>query len=94
MSAALGPESIIGTEAEVVARIYQGHLAQYLVRSRGELWSARYNDTLQPGEKVNVADLIGNNLIVKPENSAVSHEQLSTEGENKDRSRFGRKWCH
>lgn len=94
ISAGLGPESVIGTEAEVVSRLSPGHLGQYLVRTRGELWSACCTDTLQPGEKVNVADLRGINLIVKPESKAVSNGETSTVEERKNCSRVNKWRCH
>jgi len=35
-----GVDSLIGIEAEVLSKLSPGHRAQYLVRSRGELWTA------------------------------------------------------
>lgn len=61
----IGAESLLGTEAEVVLRSSAGHIAQYLVRSQGELWSARSADTLQDGETVRVTAVNGISLIVE-----------------------------
>src|SRR3990172_1807457 len=49
-----GFQSLIGTEATVVSK--QEHSAKYLIRAKsaGELWSAYSQDTLQPGELVNI----------------------------------------
>jgi len=85
-----GPDSLIGTEAEVVSKVSLGHLAQYLVRTRGELWSACCSDVLQSGETVNITDLNGINLIVKPGNISSDHHQSSGINEGETR---GREWC-
>ncbi len=60
-----GAESLIGTKAEVVSRLGSVDHAQYLVRSRGELWSASSPDTLHPGETVSIAAMEGITLIIK-----------------------------
>lgn len=93
ISAELGPESVIGTEAEVVSILSPRHPAQYLVRAKGELWSARCTDTLQPGEKVNVADLSGINLIVKPESKAISNSKIWAAEERNNCSRINKWHC-
>ncbi len=60
-----GAESLLGSEAEVVSRSSAGHIAQYLVRSQGELWSARSAYSLQAGETVRVAAVNGASLVVE-----------------------------
>lgn len=60
-----GAESLIGAEAEVISRLKPGDHAQYLVRSQGELWSARSPNVLHPGETVNIGAVDGITLIVK-----------------------------
>lgn len=60
-----GFQSLIGTKAEVVSRLTPGHLARYLVRSHGELWSAYTRDTLQPGEEVNIVGVRGVGIVVE-----------------------------
>ena len=58
-------ESLIGAEAKVVSRLKPGDHAQYLVRSQGELWSAKSPNVLHPGETVNIGAIDGITLIVK-----------------------------
>lgn len=60
-----GAESLIGAEAEVISRLKPGDHAQYLVRSQGELWSARSPNVLHLGETVNIGAVDGITLIVK-----------------------------
>lgn len=60
-----GAESLIGAEAEVVSRLKPGDHAQYLVRSQGELWSAKSPNVLHPGETVSIGAIDGITLIVK-----------------------------
>lgn len=60
-----GTESLIGAEAEVISRLKPGDHAQYLVRSQGELWSARSPNVLHPGETVNIEAVDGITLMVK-----------------------------
>lgn len=60
----IGVESLVGARAEVVSRLPEGQGAQYLVRSQGELWSARSNDALQPGDTVNIVAMRGISLVV------------------------------
>lgn len=60
-----GFHSLIGTEAEVVSQLEPGGAAQYLVRTNGELWSARSTEVLRPKEKVNIAALDGLRLVVE-----------------------------
>ncbi len=59
-----GAESLIGTTAEVVSRREPGGEARYLVRSRGELWSATSSDSLEPGDTVAITALNGIRLVV------------------------------
>ena len=63
-----GVESLIGSEAEVVSGMPEGPGAQYLVRSQGELWTARSADALQPGETVCIAGMRGIILVVERRN--------------------------
>jgi membrane protein implicated in regulation of membrane protease activity len=59
-----GPETLVGAEAEVVRRC--DPLGQ--VRLRGELWRARCDGPLEPGEVVRVAGIEGLTLLVEPAN--------------------------
>ncbi len=61
-----GFQSLIGTEAEVVSKSETGRSAKYLIRARGELWSASSRDTLQPGEPVNIVAVKGISVVVEP----------------------------
>ncbi len=63
-----GFRSLIGTEAEVVSKLASTRSAQYLVRSQGELWSAYSDDTLQPGEQVNIVAIKGIGMVIEPAN--------------------------
>ncbi len=56
---------MVGTTAKVVSRFGINHNSKYLVRAGGELWTARSDTKLQPGEHVNVAAVEGISLIVK-----------------------------
>ena len=57
-----GIEGVIGKEAKVVSKVGRLNEAQYLVKIRGELWSANSTDDLKPGDKVKV--LSANELIL------------------------------
>ena len=70
-----GPESLIGTKAEVVSQREPGNEGRYLVRSRGELWSATSSDSLKPGDTVAIAAVVGIRLTV-----ALSDPDSITEG--------------
>ena len=60
-----GFQSLVGTRAEVVARLASGDSAQYLVRSHGELWSAYSRDTFQPGEPINITAVKGIGVVIE-----------------------------
>jgi membrane protein implicated in regulation of membrane protease activity len=60
----IGVESLVSTDAEVISKINPGHRAQYLVRSQGELWSARCPNVLEIGEIVRIAAVDGISLLV------------------------------
>ena len=62
-----GAESLIGTQAQVVSKLAEPGPAQYLVRSRGELWSASSPAALQPGNQVRIAAVEGIRLVVAPD---------------------------
>jgi membrane protein implicated in regulation of membrane protease activity len=61
-----GFQSLIGTEAEVVSKSTPDDSAKYLIRARGELWSAYSRDALQPGEPVNIVAVKGIGVVVEP----------------------------
>ncbi len=62
---AIGAESLVGGEAEVVSKLNAEAHAQYLVRAGGELWSAFSPEPLQPGETVRITTLDGVRLTVE-----------------------------
>ena len=61
---ATGREGLIGATGEVVSKLGPADLAHYLIRSKGELWSAKSRDTLQTGEMVSVTAVEGIRLVV------------------------------
>ena len=65
-----GAESLIGINAEVVSRL--GPNNKYLVQSGGELWTAHSANSLQPGERVNIAAVDGIRLVVVTGNIGVT----------------------
>ncbi len=69
-----GGESLIGAEAEVVSRLSPGDHAQYLVRCRGELWTALCPDAVQPGDTVSISALDGIRLVVERRSSDSHHD--------------------
>jgi len=60
-----GAESMVGISVEVVSRLGINNHTKYLVRAGGELWTARSDIKLQPGEYVNVTAVEGISLVVK-----------------------------
>lgn len=61
----VGVEGLIGAEAEVISQSGIGNPSKYLVRSRGELWTARSNYPLQIGEKVSISMQEGVRLFIE-----------------------------
>jgi membrane-bound ClpP family serine protease len=49
-----GTDGVIGKEARVVSELGPTNDAKYLVKVRGELWSANSDDALKPGDKVKI----------------------------------------
>ena len=49
-----GVEDLIGAEARVVSELEPHDEATYLVKIRGELWSANSDDKLKPGDKMKI----------------------------------------
>ena len=89
-----GALSLIGSEAEVVSKMSPGHSAQYVVRSGGELWTARCADVLQPRETVSIAAIRGIGLVVERGNNGSHPEQLSDVGTNLARAKADERYCH
>ena len=89
-----GVQSLIGAEATVVARLSPGYRAQYLVRSGGEMWSARCTDVLQPGETVKITALDRINLVIELRNKS-SHPGQSSDVESKQPgAKTSERHCH
>lgn len=89
-----GAESLPGTEAEVVSKLSPGHGAQYLVRSQGELWSARSADVLELGETVRIAALRGISLVVERRNNGSHPDQPSNPETKQAGAKVNERHCH
>jgi membrane protein implicated in regulation of membrane protease activity len=59
-----GVEGLIGSEARVVSKLGPHNEAQYMVRVRGELWSANSRNDLKPDETVKILSVNGLTLVV------------------------------
>jgi membrane protein implicated in regulation of membrane protease activity len=81
-----GFHSLIGTKAAVVSRLSPTGKTQYLVRTGGELWTARCLDVLQPGEMVNISAVDGIKLMVERSNSNAT--------QTKERAGANERSCH
>ncbi len=75
---ATGAESLVGTSAEVISRLSPNNTTKYMVKVGGELWTARSDNRLQPGEKVNVTSVDGIRLVVARANIGVTKIKGST----------------
>ncbi len=71
-------EDAVGGTGEVVSRLERGRSTQWLVRHRGELWTASSRDDLAITEQVKVISLDGIKLVVERINPY--QDQISTEG--------------
>jgi membrane protein implicated in regulation of membrane protease activity len=59
-----GLEGLTGAEVRVVSKLGPQDEAQYMVKVRGELWSANSRDDLSPGEVVKILSVNGLTLLV------------------------------
>ena len=73
-----GAESLVGTSAEVVSRFNPNNTTKYMVKAGSELWTARSDNSLQPGEQVNIVAVDGIRLVVTPGNIGVTKIKGST----------------
>jgi membrane protein implicated in regulation of membrane protease activity len=89
-----GALRLIGSEADVVSRLSPGHSAQYVVRSGGEMWTARCADVLQPRETVSIAAIRGIGLVVERRNNGSNTEQLSDVETKVARAKAAERHCH
>ena len=72
----VGAESLPGTYAEVVSKLGPDRSTRYLVRSGGELWTARCKEVLKPGENVNITTLNGIILEVQRVDAVASDQYI------------------
>ena len=84
---ATGAESLVGVSAEVVSRLSPNNYSKYLVRAGRELWTAHSDNSLQPGDKVNVTSVDGIRLVVAPGNIGVTKIKGNT-------GRHNERHCH
>ncbi len=61
-----GAEGLLGIIAEVVSKSGTLGYTKYMVRARGELWTASSAVSLQPGEMVSVMAVDGLKLVIEP----------------------------
>ncbi len=80
-----GSEGLIGATAEVVSKLNPGNLAQYLVRSQGELWSASSPDVLGTGEMVSIAAVDGIRLVVRRNSDFVTTKRTVRKADERHR---------
>ena len=59
-----GDEALPGTAAVVVSKLKPGVDPQYVVKVRGELWNAKAQDDLKPGDSVKIVSAEGLLLTV------------------------------
>jgi len=62
----VGLEGLIGSTGKVVRDISSIARHEYLIRSRGELWTARCDATLGIGQPVTITRQNGVGVIIKP----------------------------
>ncbi len=86
-----GFRSLVGAQAEVLSKSVIGRSAKYLVRAQGEgeLWSAYSEDTLKPGDLVNIVALKGIGVVV--ERAVNGHDEI---GDRKTGAKNNERHCH
>jgi membrane protein implicated in regulation of membrane protease activity len=77
-----GREGMIGREAEVISVFETDGKTTYTVFLEGELWTARSDNGVQPGDKVVVTAIEGSRPVIEPKNSGATGENLETQGGN------------
>lgn len=81
----VGVEGLAGAGGEVVGIRRKGKNGRYLVRSRGELWSARCAEDLAVGERVRVRALDGVGVRVEPDDRFVALREGECAGRRRTR---------
>ena len=89
-----GALKLIGSEAEVVSKLSPGHSAQYVVRSGGEMWTARCADVLQTRETVSIAAIHGISLVVERSSNSSHPEHVSDVETKQARAKADKRHCH
>ena len=89
-----GFQSLIGTEAEVVSKRALTHSARYLVRARGELWSAYSTDALDIGEQVNIVAVRGIGVVVERAEPGSRPGEIGTTEAIASEAKDNRRHCH
>lgn len=67
-------EGLAGSQAIVVSKLSPADRAQYMVKVRGELWSANSNDELKADEMVKILAVKGLTLVVGKINDQLSSQ--------------------
>ncbi len=89
-----GFQSLIGTEAEVVSKLETIHSAKYLVRAKGELWSANSADALEIGERVNIVAVKGIGVVVERAEPGSRPGEIGTAKAMASGAKNNRRHCH
>jgi len=87
-------DALIGTTAQVVSESSPGDPAQYVIRARGELWTARSTDVLEPEEKVRITALDGISLVVERRNNDSHPEQPFNVETKQTGAKTNERHCH
>lgn len=89
-----GFQSLIGTQAEVVSKRALAHSARYLVRARGELWSAYSAEALDIGEWVNIVAVRGIGIVVERTEPGSRSGEIGTTKAIASEAKDNRRHCH
>ncbi len=89
-----GFQSLIGTEAEVVSKSETGRSAKYLVRAKGELWSAYSTDVLDTREWVNIVAVKGIGVVVERMENGSRPDEIGNAKTITPGAKNNRQHCH
>lgn len=76
----VGQEAMLGQEVKVVAPIGTPSAGQYLVRQRGELWSAACMQQLRRGDRAVITGFEGSRPRIQPMDTTVSTAAIAMRG--------------